>query len=302
MGFMNTRKLLSFLAVGILAFNVSVADARPGGGLSMGSRGSRTYSAPPSTQYAPSGALPMQRSISPYQGGSSAYGSGMTGQRYGGFGGSINRHPFLSGFAGGFLGAGLFGLLGGHGFFGGMHGGGFLGFLIQMVLLGLLLSWVFRRFSGSRSSAVAPMGVSPVGGGSQPVSLTPADYSAFQQALYDIQTAWTQQNITAMQRMATPEMVSYFNEQLAAYASRGARNIVSNVRFDGGDLSEAWRENGMEYATVAMRYSLIDVTTDMAGTVIDGSSSERVSVTELWTFVRSGPSGGWLLSAIQQTR
>ena len=50
-----------------------------------------------------------------------------------------------------------------------------------------------------------------------------------------------------------------------------------------------------------MRYSMIDVTTDGQGRVVDGSPNERVSVAELWTFTRVAR-GNWILSAIQQTR
>jgi len=52
---------------------------------------------------------------------------------------------------------------------------------------------------------------------------------------------------------------------------------------------------------VAMRFSMIDVTRDGAGRVIDGSPAERVLVTEVWTFVRAR-GGHWILSAIQQAR
>lgn len=226
-----------------------------------------------------------------------------------------NRHPFLTGFAGGFLGAGLFGLLSGHGFMGGVGGMfSFLGMLLQVGLVVMVVMWLVRRFSGAGGNTGRGMGAQgptrpvspPFGvqqqGGSSPVQITPADYQAFQQTLLDIQTAWNQQNIPAMQQMATPEMVSYFNEQLAALASQGARNVVSDVRFLQGDLAEAWSENGMNYATVAMRYSLIDLTTNAMGQVIDGSSTETVTITELWTFIRPARGGRWLLSAIQQTR
>jgi predicted lipid-binding transport protein (Tim44 family) len=103
----------------------------------------------------------------------------------------------------------------------------------------------------------------------------------------------------ALQQIATPEMVSYFGEQLAEQASRGVRNTVTDVRLEKGDLSEAWSEGSREYATVAMRFSMVDVTRDSAGRVVDGALAERVLVTELWTFVRA-PGGRWLLSAIQQ--
>ena len=46
-----------------LAMAISAADARVGGGGSSGSRGSKTYSAPPSTTTAPGAAQPMNRTF-----------------------------------------------------------------------------------------------------------------------------------------------------------------------------------------------------------------------------------------------
>src|ERR1700694_3803911 len=46
-----------------LMLAISSADARIGGGVSSGSRGARTFSAPPSTSTAPSAAQPFNRTI-----------------------------------------------------------------------------------------------------------------------------------------------------------------------------------------------------------------------------------------------
>ena len=106
-------------------------------------------------------------------------------------------------------------------------------------------------------------------------------------------------DMRSLSRFTTPEMASYFSDQLADLAGRNLRNVVSAVRMERGDLSEGWREGARDYATVAMRYSMIDVTTDLTGRVVDGSPDERQVVTELWTFMRPR-GGGWILSAIQQ--
>ena len=53
--------------------------------------------------------------------------------------------------------------------------------------------------------------------------------------------------------MVTPEMPSYFSEELAANASRGLVNHVTDVKLLQGDLAEAWREGRNDYATVAMK-------------------------------------------------
>ena len=71
------------------------------------------------------------------------------------------------------------------------------------------------------------------------------------------------------------------------------------MRLEQGDLAEAWREGVVDYATVAMRFSLTDRMIDRtSGRTVEGG--EPAEVTELWTFMRSR-GGGWLLSAIQQT-
>ena len=134
-----------------------------------------------------------------------------------------------------------------------------------------------------------------------PIAITPADYQAFEQLLVAIQAAWSAHDLNRMSGLLTPEMLSYFGEQLAEQASRGVRNTVTDVRLVQGDLSEAWAENGRHYATVAMRFQMIDATYDQAGRVVDGSATEHVTATEVWTFVRV-PGGRWILSAIQQAR
>ena len=52
--------------------------------------------------------------------------------------------------------------------------------------------------------------------------------------------------------------------------------------------------------TVAFVASVLDYTTDEAGTVIDGSRTEPVRFEEYWTFVRPVGPHAWRLSAIQQ--
>jgi predicted lipid-binding transport protein (Tim44 family) len=310
----RTKFLLAATASLALALAPGLAEARAGGGSSMGSRGSMTYSAPPSTNTAPYSAQPFQRSMTQPSPGSQSPGYASPGYgRPGLFGGG----GFASGLMGGLIGAGIGGLLFGHGFFGGGLGfGGFLGFLLQIFLLVMLGRFLFRWFTNSRRPAVAggpnifartgapgpgPFQAKGGGGGPPPVAINPGDYQQFEQLLQGVQAAWSQHDLNGLQAMATPEMVSYFADQLSEQVSRGVRNSVTDVRLVSGDLAQAWAEQGREYATVAMRFSMVDVTRDGAGNVVDGSPTEHVTATELWTFVRSR-GGHWILSAIQQTR
>jgi predicted lipid-binding transport protein (Tim44 family) len=304
----RTSILLAAIAALSLALAPGLADARAGFGGSMGSRGSMTFSAPPSTRTAPY-TSPMQRSMTPN-----------TPSPSPGFGGYASpygaRSGFMSGLMGGLIGAGIGGLLFGQGFFGGGLGlGGFFGFLLQIFLLVLLVRFLIRRFRGPSpvfaggpglfARGAAPPGYGPTGAGGSPaapaITIAPSDYQEFEQLLHNIQAAWSTHDLNTLRSMVTPEMLSYFADQLAEQTSRGVRNEVTDVRLLQGDLAQAWAEQGREYATVAMRFSMIDITRDATGRIVDGSPDEHVTATEVWTFVRS-PGARWILSAIQQAR
>lgn len=305
----RSHLFVAAIAVAGLALAPSLADARAGSGSSFGSRGMRSYSAPPSTSTAPMGATPFDRSMAPRAEPSPSYGMGQQPiqARRSGFGSGL-----MGGFAGGLLGVGLGSLLMGNGFGG---GSGFLGLLIQLALLFFAGRWLLRMFARRqagqpvmagmpRMAQPSPMQASaPNGGMGAPTGtpVTKADYEAFDRNLHEVQAAWTAQDLNAMRELATPEMVGYFSEQLAEQASRGLRNSVTHVKLEKGDLSEAWSEGGREYATVAMRFSMLDVTRDSAGRIVDGDVATRSMATELWTFMRAR-GGRWVLSAIQQTR
>jgi predicted lipid-binding transport protein (Tim44 family) len=287
---------------------VSSADARIGGGVSSGSRGARTFSAPPSTSTAPGTAQPFNRTFT--QPGSPGLGAPAGG-------GFFNRPGMglFGGLAAGFLGAGLLGMLFGGGMFGGLGGlSSILGLILQIGLIvmvvRLAMSWWQRRHQSAYAGAGAGPGAAPssfragtgfgMGSGSAPLELTPSDYEAFERLLSEIQAAWSNEDIGKLRTLATPEMVSYFTGDLDANKARNRINKTSAVKLLQGDLAEAWREGETDFASVAMRFSLIDKTLDRTtGQMVDGSD-QPAEVTEVWTFLR--PRGaGWELSAIQQT-
>ena len=271
----------------------SPADARVGGGFSFGSRGSRTFSAPAPTQTAPRTAQPFQRSETP-----------MVAPASRGFG-------FGSGLLAGLLGAGLMGSLFGGGFFYGIAA--FIGLMFKLALIGGLIWLVLRLVRGQRRGPVTaggPQSYARTGMGGQlpggaprrddgPVAIGPDDYAAFEASLVAIQDAYGREDMAALSRLATPEVVRRLSGDLAENRQRGLRNDVSQARLVQGDLSEAWREGSVAYATVAMRFAAIDVMVERAsGRIVSGDPVHPVEATELWTFRRDG--GGWQLSGIQQ--
>jgi predicted lipid-binding transport protein (Tim44 family) len=307
------RPLIGLCALlAVLAVAGVDADARSR--VSIGSRGSKTFTPPPATQTAPNQARPVERTMAqPSQPANPATTAARPNAPSGGL---LSRPGLLGGFAAGFLGAGLIGLLLGHGLTGGL--GGFasvFGLLLQvglMVAIGYMLwSWWQRRsqpaFAGGPSlrDAAGPRpttglnGMGGLSGGASSASFTPtaSDFDQFERLLGEIQTAYGAEDLSRLRQHVTPEVLSYYADELAANASRGVLNRTSSVKLLQGDLSEAWHEGDTDYATVAMRYSLNDEIVDRtSGRVIEGGPDEA---TEVWTFMRTR-GGGWLLSAVQQ--
>jgi predicted lipid-binding transport protein (Tim44 family) len=324
---LRTHRLsIALLAlVAALSFTAVAADARPSG--SSGSRGSRTFSTPPPTATAPKGAAPIERSTmqpttkptaTAAQPGSAV---GQAARPGGLFGGGL-----LGGLAAGFIGAGLFGMLFGHGLAGGLGGfASMFGLLLQIVIVvvvaRLIWNWWQRRnqpaYAGAPSSRQAldgggnRLGLGGLGGfggfgggasagapaSDAPLQTKPEDFDTFERLNREILTAYGNEDLAALRERVTPEMLSYYSEELARNASNGDVNKISDVKLLQGDLAEAWREGQDEYATVAMRYSLKDqmVARD-DGRLIEELPSEA---TEHWTF-RRVPGGQWVLSAVQQ--
>ena len=288
---------------------ISPADARVGGGFSSGSRGSRTFSAPPSTSTAPGSASPFNRTIT--QPGSPGVGAPAGG----GFFNSPGR-GMLGGLAAGFLGAGLLGMLFGGGMFSGIGGlSSIFGLILQIglivIVIRMAMSWWQRRHANPAYAGATPASAGAqssfrsgtgfgLGSTSAPLEIVPADYEAFERLLGDIQAAWSDEDVARLHTLATPEMVSYFTADLQQNRARNVINKVSNLKLLQGDLAEAWREGDTDYASVAMRYALVDKTNDRTtGRLVEGSDAPT-EATEVWTFVR--PRGAnWELSAIQQT-
>jgi predicted lipid-binding transport protein (Tim44 family) len=310
----RTRGIMQAFAVVLslalpLMLAASSADARIGGGISSGSRGARTFSAPPSTSTAPGTAQPLNRTMT--QPGSPGVGAPAAG------GGFFNRPGgMLGGLAAGFLGAGLLGMLFGGGMFSGLGGiSSIFGLILQIglivIVVRLAMSWWQRRhatepaYAGAAASPAAPSSFRTgtgfgLGSASAPLEIIPSDYETFERLLGEIQDAWSKEDIARLHTLATPEMVSYVTGDLAEHKARNQVNLVSGVKLLQGDLAEAWREGDTDFASVALRYALIDKTVDRAtGRLVSGSEAPT-EVTEVWTFLR--PRGAnWELSAIQQT-
>ena len=310
MSFSRLSALVVALAAGFSVVAIDVADARR----SFGSRGTKTYTAPPATNTAPK-AAPIERSMAPKSAPTSAQPGAAAGaaqaSRFGGMRGLLMGSLFAVGLAS------IFG-------FGALAS--VLGFVLQFALIAGLAYLVVmfvrsrnqpalarasvqqggsrtpqRDMAASSRQAFGSAGRAPVA--TAPLTIDQTDLNAFEKLLGEIHTAFSREDVDKLGAITTPEMLSYFSQELSDNAKQGLRNDVSDVKLLQGDVSEAWRETGSEYATVAMRYSHIDVTEErQTGRVVSGDRSQPTEAIEFWTFRRDDRTrgDGWQLSAIQQ--
>lgn len=280
------------------------ADARVGRGGSFGSRGTRTYTPPAATTTAPKPAAPIEKSMTQPGKSTSVQGAPGAASRFGGL-----RSLLLGGLIGAAL-ASIFGL-------GALAN--ILGFILQIALIGGVI-WLVMNYLRNRRAQPAMAGARPaprpepqpaahrngaglLGGAGSAPTIGADDYDAFERLLGEVQTAYGRNDLEALGDRATPEMLSYFAGELDQNRKDGVRNEVSEPKLMQGDLAEAWREDSGEYATVAMRYSITDVTVEAAsGRVVAGSKTQPQEVAEVWTFRRphNADARQWELSAIQQ--
>lgn len=297
--------------------------ARVGGGSSMGSRGSRSYSSPsrpspgPSQSYG-SPARPTPPPQQPYQQPA---------------GGGFFR-GMLGGLAGGFLGSLLFRSLG-FGGFGGMGGGG-VG-LFEIILLAVALFLVYRFMKRRREAAMSDAyyqsaetaapgyqqsygpsyGTAPTYD-APPASTDPEqglryirqmdayfDEQRFRDSCMDyffkIQGAWTGRDVAPVRSLLTDEMYRSIQADVDKLKSEKKFNRLENIAVRSVDITEAWQEQGQDYITVLFYANLLDYVVDeSSGQVVSGSKTDPVKFQEYWTFTRNVGSNPWQLSAINQ--
>lgn len=336
---MHPSKLITlsslFLFLGFIALSVlpNEADAgRFGGGSSVGSRGSRSFSTP--RQATPRQATTPQQSAtaaSPTAGGS-RWGSGLMG----GIGGFM---------LGGLLGSMLFG--------GGLGSGGGLG-LLEILLIGGAIWFLFRWFKRQKGQTPAPIPLTNQGemfqsynkqslnGGNQPdahsffqdkpapqnfamgagstntldevsqglahiMSMDPnfneTQFLNGAKAAYQlIQGAWSDWSVGRLQPLLTQRMWGMIQAQASQRQAAGRRDIVEKIRFDIAQISEAWQEAGDDWITVHFIVDMVEYETDVQGQLLNGNPNVSIKAEEYWTFCRpvGSKNPNWLLSAIQQ--
>jgi predicted lipid-binding transport protein (Tim44 family) len=334
----KTKILPSLLAVAIFTTVSFDAFARAGGRSSFGggrssssfsnqgSRGSRTYDG---GSYGSKNYAPVNKSVTAPK---STNQAAPNAQNPNGASSFFQRNPFMSAVGGALVGSWI-----GHMIFGGMGGGmGMGGYgsgagssLINILLIALIAGgiWFWIRSTNRKSVAgmsndfdhqnynnvsnfnnaiSEPSASSNYVNQNNNIELPQSEQNKFAQMLTDVQEAWSTQNLEALKKLVTVEMYKYFTDALNQNLSQNLVNKVENIKVQNVDLSEAWREDESEYATIILEWLALDYTYNVnknshdADYITEGDNQNQSKSSEAWTFVRYGSNGKWILSAIQQ--
>lgn len=300
---MKAFSILAIFTLLFAVFSLSLADsaeaARMGGGRSFGSRPSMSQPArTPTNQQSRMGAP-----------------ASSTAQRSGMLGG-------MGGILGGVLAGTLLGsLLSGNGFGG---GGGFMD-LILLAVLAFIAYKLFQRFR-NRQANPQPQGAGmPFGGNNNSYSATgpmqrqdtgnlwnrmqnfgagpanadpgidvPADFNVqdflkgAKMAYSRMQQSWDKRDLNDISRFATPAVVSVLQEQLRADPNPSRTEILSVNASLVGVEDEGQTRRAQVFFDVMMRE--------------DPTNPAPENIREIWHFVRSDPTDGWMLDGIQQVQ
>ncbi|HEX9996191.1 MAG TPA: TIM44-like domain-containing protein [Abditibacterium sp.] len=122
---------------------------------------------------------------------------------------------------------------------------------------------------------------------------------ALSSRFFEVQEAWTNGDRKTLENSVTGELYGEFSVELSQLEKRGERNIIKNIVIRRFEISEAWQEGDVEFATAHISARLIDYT--MKGNQITaGDRDNPTDFAEFWTFVRMRGRGQWILSAINQ--
>ena len=116
---------------------------------------------------------------------------------------------------------------------------------------------------------------------------------------FKIQEAWTNGDRKTLENSVTGEVFGEFNQELTQSDKRGERNILKNIVIRRFEISEAWQEGDVEFATAHIGARLIDYTIK-GNQIVAGDAENPTDFAEFWTFVRMRGRGQWILSAINQ--
>ena len=294
------------------------AWARAGGGRSMGSRGSRSYSSPSQSYRAPAApAQPQPDQRTPFATQAPApAGSGF-------------MRSLAGGLLGGILGGMLFRSLGFAGF-GGMGGGFGLMDLVILAAIGFAIYWVVKQRRERRVVSEGPYQRAELGDrgpelyrtGQAQSTMVPEtdlergvsyvrqmdpgfDEGRFRDTCTDlffkVQAAWGNRELEPLRAILTPEMYIQLSEDVERYKKERRINRLENIAVRSVEVTEAWQEQGQDYVTVRFLANLLDYTVEEGtGNVVEGSRIEPVKFEEFWTFTRPVGPNPWRLSAINQ--
>lgn len=184
--------------------------------------------------------------------------------------------------------------------------------LIELVLLAVAAYLAFALFRQRRAAAPAlAVAGSPASVEVPAVSTGPApsfDRAALAdaaRAMYaGIQSAVVMQDMGMFRNRLTPELYAMLQAECDRLRLAKQSKHVEKIDIERAEVSEAWQQNGHEYARVRLTGSLVAHTAaDVKGSAPVGAAADAPprAFGEHWTFTRPAGSRTWRLATIQTT-
>ncbi len=239
---------------------------------------------------------------------------------------------FWRGVGGGLLGGMIGGMIFGRPSYG--YGGGFGGSgigLIELLLLGGLGYFLYKRFiknsaSGSGTTYSPPFGMGaapppPVPGSGYDTVVSEVDSISetfriirqtepdfdperfkeiAQDVFFRLQAAWMRRDLTPVLGLLGDQLKSEYLATMEDLKNRKLINKLENIAVRKIDIVDAGIEGNEVYITLQFVANLLDYTVhDTTGEIVSGSNTVPVKFEERWTFARSLNSTAWKLEGVR---
>ena len=308
--------LLSGVLIAAVGLRSEVAEARIGGGRSMGRSSSPSMRRPLTFPPAMGPQSPRNDSQAPGGGsfGNNAY------QPRPAFPSEAPRGGFLrnmaGGLAGGFLGSMMFNSVGRAmgGGSPGMGGGGGLG-MMDILLLGGLGYLLFRWWRSRQQLSTTPTyrdsvvnfrmpqddSVPLANGGTALTGGPTLDGDTATDLFFRVQGAWARRDLTSVSSLIGSDVAKELEKDLNELKTQKQINRLENISVRSVDVGPSWSEAGMNLVTVRFTANLLDYTVDeISQKVVAGSDTTPIKFVEDWTFAQSIGRQDWQLVGIAQ--
>lgn len=231
-----------------------------------------------------------------------------------------NNGGFMRGMAGGFLGGALGSMLFGSMFGGAGMGGSGIG-LLQILIIGGIIYFIFKKMRGNqgqRSGYYDPHPYDEMARENEPglddnlsnglaqIRESEPDFDpnyfaeVAQDVFFKVQAGWTRRDVTSYRQLLGEQLAQEYEDHFREMKEKGEINRLENISVRQAKVIDGGVDGTEEFVVVHFTANLLDYTVDdQTNDLIRGSMTEPVKFDEKWTWARPVGSQNWKLEGIE---